>query len=662
MEPMKKFSQKVNKRTLKIIDFYKKKGVRLNFVLLFFINLCLFLISAAFAALLWRSKTQKKEAFHGANLWKRQIFFIYQSLPFIILMITAFTINFSFFWWNKKIVEEISYQDLRSQLEVVAENTNQNLVAFLKESETRLKSLILFYNLNLKNLSDKKEQNLLNKNLANFIKITPYSSYFLLDKSSRIILSSKTKKIGSSLKAPPELLSQLKGPKKTALLFPSKDNPNDLFNKNILLGGYLKNKFLLILELPLDGALSQILQNGRFKNSGESYIFNKSAELLSESRFNDQLYKKGVLKEGQTSSLNIKIIDPKNKQFTKMLENALKKPSGVNLTPYNDYRGIPVIGSWIWNSSYKIGLTTEVDAEEAFQALNLFKGQVYSQLIINLILLLILTVVFVWNRSAIAHVNKKLEKAYTAIQTQNRKMEDELNVGRQIQMSMVPIQFPKDKRFSISAKLKPARQLGGDFYSFFFLDKNKICIAISDVSGKGVPSALFMAVTKTLIHSAVFKSQNTGGILSEVNTHITLNNPHCMFATIFIAIVNLETGECEYSNAGHHSSYIKKSDGSLLILNKQRGPAAGAIESFQYTQEKVKLNSGDIIMAYTDGVTEAVDKNNRLYGEKRLENLLSKHRFESEKELLSAVLKDVNDFSKEAYQSDDIALLTLKYS
>ena len=121
-------------------------------------------------------------------------------------------------------------------------------------------------------------------------------------------------------------------------------------------------------------------------------------------------------------------------------------------------------------------------------------------------------------------------------------MEEELKLGRQIQMSMVPSSFPNQDRLSVFASLKPVRQLGGDFYDFFFLDTDRFCFVIGDVSGKGVPSALFMAVAKTLIRSSSFKYGRTDKILSEVNKNILLNNPHCMFATLFIGILNLKTG------------------------------------------------------------------------------------------------------------------------
>lgn len=662
MEPMRNFFQKVNQRTFDTVQLYRSKGLRLNLVLLSLISLCLFLILISLFLLLWQKRKQKESTQVKGPSWKRRIFFIYISWPLFILMTVAFAINLSFFWWNTKNNEDKIHQDLQSQLKVIVETTYESVMQWLEETEEVLESLILFYNFSRKQLSTEDSKQLLDDQLSSFIEINNYKNYFLLNKKSKkILLSNQTKDIGSHFKLSPELLTQIKGNKKTTLVFPKKDENGIFFNKNILLAGALKDDLLLVIEVALEGDFSQVVQKGRFKKSGESYVFNEKAELLSESRFNEELHEMKLLKKGQNSSLNIKVIDPKTNKPTQMIESAFNKERGANLIPYNDYRGVPVIGAWIWNSEYNIGFSTEIDAKEAFETFHLFSRETYIQLIIGLTLLLILTGVFVWNRAIIYDANESLEKAYKAIKIQSQKMEDELSLGRQIQMSMVPAHFPINDRFSIHAVLKPARQLGGDFYDFFFLDKDRICMVVGDVSGKGVPSALFMAVAKTLIRSASVKYKNTDKILSELNTNIVLNNPHCMFATIFISIVNLQTGKCEYSSAGHHSSYIKKHKGELIILDAWHGPAPGTIENSKYKKDEIHLDPGDVLIAYTDGITESVDKNNQLYGEERLEDLLKKTKLHSEKEILSLILENVESFSKSVNQSDDITLLGMKY-
>lgn len=665
MEPMRDFFQKVNQRTFDTVKFYRIKGVRLSLVLLSLISLCLALTLVSVILLLWQKQEQKKDLkIDETKPWKRRLFFIYLSWPLFILMIAAFAINLSFFWWNTKNIEDKVDKDLNSQLNVVVETSYEIVSRWLEETKEGLESLILLNDFSRNQLSTKKERFILNDKLSKFVKINNYKNYFLIDKKSKKILLSDKKKIKEEhLKVPLELLSQLKDIQKTGLIFPTRNKSGKFFSKNILLAGQLQDDVLIVIEIPLDGDFSQLVQKGRFKQSGESYIFNDKADLLSESRFNDKLYSMGLLKKGQSSSLNIQVLDPESKKVTQMIENAFKTERGSLLTPYNDYRGIPVIGSWIWDSEYKIGFTTEIDSKEAFEVFYLFKREAYIQLIIGLALLLILTGIFVWNRAIIYDTNERLKKAYHIMQAQNQKIEDELSVGRQIQMSMVPVHFPNHEHFSIYASLKPARQLGGDFYDFFFLDnKNKLCMVVADVSGKGVPSALFMAVTKTLIRSASLKYSSTDGILSQVNADIAINNPHCMFATMFLSILDLKTGRCEYSNAGHHSSYVKKSTGELITLDELHGPVAGAIENSNYKKNEIHLNSGDILIAYTDGITEAVNKNKTLYGEERLETLLEKTSFKSEKDMITCIVKDVEAFSKGVSQSDDITLLGIRYS
>ena len=669
MKPMQDFFQKVDQRTFETVDFYRNKGLRLNSVMLFLVSLSILLVFISFLLLFLQGFQKQMPVFQAGRL-----FFFYRSWPLLILLITASAIQISFSLWNTRGMKENIESDIASQLSAIVETTYESTIQWLEETKKDMRSLALFYSLQQKNSAiSKKEISILTIKLDSLIKLNQYKNYFLLDEESYIVSSSKSRVLGQKLELTQELLFQIKGPKKMALLFPTKkkldsfketksENSEKIrLNENILLAVHLTDKNILILEAPLNENFSQVVQKGRFKKSGESYVFNEEAYLLSESRFNDQLYEMGLLKKGQNSSLNIRVYDPETKKQTEMISNAFKRSRGVDLKPYNDYRGIPVIGSWIWNSEYKIGFTTEIDAGEAFESLKLFKNHSYIQLAISLFLLVVLTGVFIWNRILISEANLKLSSAYKKIQTYSSKMEEELKLGRQIQMSMVPSSFPSQDRLSVFASLKPVRQLGGDFYDFFFLDPDRFCFVIGDVSGKGAPSALFMAVAKTLIRSSSFKYGGTDKILSEVNKNILLNNPHCMFATLFIGILNLKTGACEYSSAGHHSSYIKKETGELAILDQTHGPVTGAVENFIFSKEEIVLDKGDLLMAYTDGITEAVNSKNQLYGEERLENLLRDNRFKSPEDMIAQILKDVEEFSKIKDQSDDITLIAVKY-
>ncbi len=695
MEPMQTFFQEVDQRTRQTVSFYRTKGKRLNTLMLSLISLAVLLIFISFVLILFQKGINQKndmEAWKRKEGWKRKFFYIYTSWPLLTLVVVAFAINLSFFWWTKKVIEEQVHSNLKAELQTIVKTTHKGSINWLEKVEQELESFITlsafknnYIQYKSKNLVDKKiSHHLFKKDLNHFIKIHQFKNYFLIDKKGNMLSSSQQNLIGKNISKslPKKMISQFKSHKKTALIFPEnlKQKKESLFKNNIFLAGKLvsnkKEEGFLILEIPINGDFSQVIQNGRFKESGESYAFNNEGYLLSESRFNDQLYKIGLLSQGTNSSLSIRVVDPETnltlhpninnldlsqKKLTQMVLNAFQNTRGVTVKPYNDYRGVPVIGAWVWDDEYSIGFATEIDSEEAFLTLHSFEKQANIQLIVNFILLLILTIVFIWNKTLFSEMNEKLQFAYKSIKVQTNRMEDELKLGHQIQMSMVPREFPKHKKFSVHAKLKPARELGGDFYDFFLLNENQLCIVVGDVSGKGVPSALFMAVTKTLIRTVAAKYNCTDKILSEVNKSITLNNPYFMFATIFIAILNLSDGECSYTSAGHHSSYIKKAGGTLINLNKVHGPVTGAVENVQYSKDTVLLKKEDMLIAYTDGITEATDEKDNLYGDEKLETLLKQKTFDSSEVLINTILTSVTDFSKETNQSDDITLMVVKY-
>jgi len=158
---------------------------------------------------------------------------------------------------------------------------------------------------------------------------------------------------------------------------------------------------------------------------------------------------------------------------------------------------------------------------------------------------------------ALKHNMDELQAAYSVINKQKERMQEELNVGRDIQMSMVPDTipaFPEHGEFDIYGLLKPAREIGGDFYDYFFIDSDKLCICVGDVSGKGVPAALFMAVTKTLIKSTAGEDHSTASIITRVNDEISQDNPSCMFITLFLGILDIRSGKFSYTNAGASST------------------------------------------------------------------------------------------------------------
>jgi sigma-B regulation protein RsbU (phosphoserine phosphatase) len=257
----------------------------------------------------------------------------------------------------------------------------------------------------------------------------------------------------------------------------------------------------------------------------------------------------------------------------------------------------------------------------------------------------------------------RVEQQAALLESENRRMEDELNIGREIQMSMVPQTFPpfpERNEFSIYAELHPAREVGGDFYDFFFIDENRICLCVGDVSGKGVPAALFMAVTQTLIKARAMDDISTASIISRVNDELSGDNPASMFVTVFIAIMNVKTGEVVYTNAGHNPPYIIRKDCSVEPIDDRHGPVIGALSGMTYKESRANLYHGDTIFMYTDGVTEAMDENNNLYSEKRLAELLSSQECASIKLMVEMVKQSVEQFQGKAEQFDDITILAVQ--
>jgi sigma-B regulation protein RsbU (phosphoserine phosphatase) len=253
-------------------------------------------------------------------------------------------------------------------------------------------------------------------------------------------------------------------------------------------------------------------------------------------------------------------------------------------------------------------------------------------------------------------------KSTTAVK---ERMEGELDIASDIQMSMLPLifpAFPERQDFSVYAQLQPAREVGGDFYDFFFGDDQKFFLCVADVSGKGVPSALFMAVTKTLIKSRAATDFSPASILSHVNSDLSRSNDSCMFVTIFLAVLDVSSGRMTFTNAGHNPPYIKRADGSLERLDPRHGPVIGAMEGIAYGEDEVTIGPGDLLFTYTDGVTEAMDVDGSLYGEKRLAERLSQKEFESAEVMVDFVLDDVWEYQGEAEQADDVTVLAISYS
>jgi PAS domain S-box-containing protein len=247
----------------------------------------------------------------------------------------------------------------------------------------------------------------------------------------------------------------------------------------------------------------------------------------------------------------------------------------------------------------------------------------------------------------------------------NERMSIELNFAREIQIGMLPLifpAFPQRKEINLYATLRSAREVGGDFYDFYFLDDDHLCFIIADVSGKGAPGALLMAVSKTLIKSRAADDHEPASILTHVNDELSRDNESAMFVTAFLGILNVRTGELRYTNAGHNPPYIKRANGTVEIVDAFHGPVIGALPGMTYGQDRTVLDHRDMVMLYTDGVTEAMDETEALYTDKRLALLLQAEDLASPETIVDGTLSDVLAHQGEAEQSDDITILAVQYT
>ena len=251
-----------------------------------------------------------------------------------------------------------------------------------------------------------------------------------------------------------------------------------------------------------------------------------------------------------------------------------------------------------------------------------------------------------------------------SVTAEKERIGAELDIAKHIQASMLPCifpAFPERKEIDIYATMEPAKEVGGDFYDFFMVDDTHLAIVMADVSGKGVPAALFMVIGKTLIKDHTTPGRDLGKVFTEVNQLLCESNSEELFITAFEGVLDLVTGEFVYVNAGHEMPFIYKSGGNFEPYKIRAAFVLAGMEGMKYRAGSMMLEPGDKIFQYTDGVTEATNINNELYGMDRLGEILNKVKLGTPHEILPAIKKDIDEFVGEAPQFDDITMLCLEY-
>jgi phosphoserine phosphatase RsbU/P len=242
------------------------------------------------------------------------------------------------------------------------------------------------------------------------------------------------------------------------------------------------------------------------------------------------------------------------------------------------------------------------------------------------------------------------------------KFDKDLKSAQEIQLNIVPSgkpNFPEYPEIDLYAMLKPAETIGGDLYDYFFIDKNHLLVAIGDVSGKGIPASLFMAITSTLIktHAKILSSKD---IVGRVNKELSDRNSNQYFVTLFLGVIDIRSGILDYCNAAHNYPYILRADGSLQTLSKSHGLPLGIYKDKKYKSSKLELSLNDMMILYTDGVINSRDSNKQHYGTERLENNIQNLNDLTAEEVVKRLVKSIVIF-EEGHQADDISLLALKF-
>lgn len=247
---------------------------------------------------------------------------------------------------------------------------------------------------------------------------------------------------------------------------------------------------------------------------------------------------------------------------------------------------------------------------------------------------------------------------------ESERISSELGVATKIQADMLPRifpAFPKYKQFELYASMDPAKEVGGDFYDFFFVDETHIALVIADVSGKGIPAALFMVIAKTLIKNRAQLGGAPSEIFESVNNQLCEGNKSKMFVTAWMAIIDIHTGKGIAVNAGHEHPAIRRKNGEFELIKYKHSPALGIISGIPFREHEFELGVGDTLLVYTDGVPEAINLNEQQFTTDRMLKSLNEATSEKPEDLFKSLKSDIDSFVGEAEQFDDVTMLGFQY-
>ncbi len=261
-------------------------------------------------------------------------------------------------------------------------------------------------------------------------------------------------------------------------------------------------------------------------------------------------------------------------------------------------------------------------------------------------------------------INKTVDTLKYYIDEANSRIDKELALAKEIQHSALPnvfLPFPDHKEFDIYASMNTAKEVGGDFYDFYLLDTTHLALVIADVSDKGIPAALFMMRAKAIIKSLMESGKTITTVLKEANDKLCENNDKGMFVTAWLGVIDLTSGKLTYASAGHTHPLISN-NGTFNYLNEKHSFILGGLPNMKYTEYELTMEKNSILYLYTDGVTEAVNSDNKLFGEEKLQQLINSIKPTSMQELCEEILQNIENFASGACQADDITMLAFKYN
>ncbi len=363
---------------------------------------------------------------------------------------------------------------------------------------------------------------------------------------------------------------------------------------------------------------------------------------LQLDRFSSQL-----LKEIQPyAHSSVMLLDQRNVFLVHPQHEKIMQPLGISLKQWGEdvhKEEALLYTSPIASTDWLVAL--RCDENDIYENVNKLMLRILKIVLMGILLILICSGYFFYRMRKVV--------------AQQARIESELNVASHIQLDMLPHDFPQMENLHLSAILSPAKEVGGDLYDYFFKD-NVLYFSIGDVSGKGVPASLIMAITKSAIRSVMAENLNVAEMMGRVNNHIEASNPAEMFVTLFLGKLDLETGLLEYCNAGHNPIVVVDNEHQSRFLDTIPNLAAGLIKDFPYQMQTTQLSKGYRLILYTDGVTEAEDASKQFYGDERLLSWARSVETNDEGNYIDSLLADVKLFVKDNEQNDDITIMTVE--